>query len=384
MAILLNEQITQAWRDTYPPEAQKTLRGFSSQEVADLLGVTAGRLRQLELAGETPSVARLTRGRRQYTLSDVNVIRELLSKKGGKSAKRYYHRRRDGEKMQVIAIANFKGGCAKTTTSLHCAQYLALQGLRVLAIDLDPQASLTESFGIRAAMDVDEMQSLYGVICYDTDRPSLKSVIRKSYFSGLDFVPAHAELNYFEHETPQAIGDPTLLGGEHFIRRIASALETVSDDYDVVILDAPPQLSYMTLNAIFAATGLIIPAQPAMLDVASMSQFLSMLDEMLTVLEESGADCGHDFVKVLITRHNPNDTPQATIAAMLRGLFSNTVLASPVLETTAIANAGLDNKSIYELERGAVGRDTYLRAIDSVNAVNGEIFQLIKNSWGRS
>lgn len=382
MSMLLTEQINEAWLAAYPPEAKKELRTFTSQEAGDLIGITSGRLRQMELSGELPPVERDQRGR-SYTLTDINRFRRFLAETRPNNAVKFLPHRRGNEHMQVLAVTNFKGGCAKTTTSLHLAQYLALKGLRVLAIDLDAQASLTEAFGIRAALDVEEMQSLYGVICYDETRPQLKDVIRKSYFDGLDFVPAHAELNYFEHETPAAISDFKLMGGLHFVRRIAAALETVDDEYDVVVLDAPPQLSYMTLNAIYAATGLIVPVQPAMLDIASMSQFLTMLDEMLSVLEDSGVPCDHDFFKILITRHRPNDGPQSTVSAMMRTLFTDKVLGAPVLETTAIANAGLDNKSIYELERGAVSRDTYLRAIDSVNAVNEELFNLILSAWGR-
>ena len=383
MSLLLNQQINRIWTATYPPEAKKTLRSFTAKEAASLIGVTSTRLRQLELDGEIPPVARLGNSARRYTLSDIDDIRQYYATKKASDALKFLPRRQGEEKLQVITVANFKGGCAKTTTSIHLAQYLALKGLRVLAVDLDPQASLTETFGIRAAIDVGSMESIYGVVCYDEERPEMKDVIRKSYFHGLDFIPAHAELNYFEHETPGAISNPEFVGKSHFVRRIAAALETVEDDYDVVILDAPPQLSYMTLNAIYAATGLIVPVQPAMIDVASMSQFLSMLVEMLSAFKDAGTPFAHDFFRLLITRHNPNDVPQTTLAAMMRSLFLDKIIGTTVLDTTAIANAGLENKSLYELNRSDVSRDTYIRAIDSVNAVNGEIFDLIEKAWGR-
>jgi chromosome partitioning protein len=85
----------------------------------------------------------------------------------------------------------------------------------------------------------------------------------------------------------------------------------------------------------------------------------------------------------LITRHNPNDSPQVNVVTLLRSLFKEDVLAPVVLETTAIASAGLEKKSLYELSRGSVGRDTLNRALESVDAVNNDILRHIKEVWGR-
>ena len=91
----------------------------------------------------------------------------------GKGARRYLPHRRDGEPLQVISVMNFKGGSGKTTTAAHLAQYLALRGYRVLAIDLDPQASLSALFGHQPELDVGENETLYGAIRYDGDRREL-------------------------------------------------------------------------------------------------------------------------------------------------------------------------------------------------------------------
>lgn len=381
---LLSMQIKNNWQLNYPPEARKQLRHFSSSEVAELVGISPAALRQMSLDGEGPQPQRSDGNRRIYTLQQVNELRKHLAAKKPSHAVNYDPRRRDGDMMQIIAIANFKGGCAKTTTALHLCQFLALQGLRVLAIDLDTQASLTEMLGVQPVLEVGDNETVFGVLRYDSERRPLSEVIRPTYFEGLDIVPGQSELQYFDYETPAAIVSNKYVGDEYFIRRLATALRSVEDRYDVVVIDAPPQLSYLTLNAVFAATGLIIPVQSAMIDVASMNQFLYMLDEMLEQMAHFGAPVDHEFLRFLLTRHVPHDVPQVNIAAMLRSLFGESVITAAVLETTAITNAGLENKTLYELERGAVGRDTYNRAIEAVNAANAEIFKDILKVWGRT
>ena len=89
-------------------------------------------------------------------------------------------------------------------------------------------------------------------------------------------------------------------------------------------------------------------------------------------------------IRYVVTRHEPHDGPQSQIVALLRGLFDEEVLAASVWKSTAIADAGLTKQSLYELERGAVGRATFDRAIESLEAVNNEILGLIHKAWGRA
>lgn len=291
-------------------------------------------------------------------------------------------RRRAGEKLQVVAVANFKGGSAKTTSSLYLAQYLALHGYRVLAIDLDPQASLSAMFGYQPEFDIGENETLYGAIRYDGDRRPVSEVIKKTYFDGIDLVPGNLELMEFEHETPRAM----LQGGrgrDMFFRRVSGAIADVEADYDVVVIDCPPQLGFLTVGALNAATAMLVTIHPQMVDVASMSQFLLMTADLMAVIEEAGGTLDFDFVRYVVTRHDPNDVPEAQIVALLRGLFASDVLDATAWKSTAIANAGLTKQSLFELDRGSVGRAAYDRALESLNAVNSEIEGLIGKVWER-
>ena len=157
----------------------------------------------------------------------------------------------------------------------------------------------------------------------------------------------------------------------------------MDDDYDIVVLDTPPSLGFLTLGAIYAATGMVVTIHPAMLDVASMSQFLLMMSDLIGVIQEAGATLRQDFFHYLITRHDPNDQPQTQIVSMLRHLFADEVLMPTAIESTAVEAAGLAKRSLYELEPGDIGRDTFRRSRESMDAVNEGIRALIAESWGR-
>jgi chromosome partitioning protein len=382
----------QAMRERlFPPASQKTLRSFTSGEAARLVGVSDGYLRQLSLAGEGPQPAVGPGGRRYYSLADIDALRAFLAEqaraKGNDAKARSYVRWRDpkrGEHLQVISVTNFKGGSGKTTTAVHLAQYLAMTGHRVLAVDLDPQASLSSIFGYQPELDLAGNDTLYGAIRYDADARPLASIIRNTYFHGLDLVPGNLELQEFEHATPRALAmRQTDSTDGLFFTRVQSALQSVGDDYDVIVLDCPPQLGYLTLSALCASTSVLVTVHPQMLDVASMSQFLFMTSDLLTVVREAGGTLNFDFLRYLITRFEPHDGPQAQIVGFLRSLFGDRVLTAPMLKSTAVSDAGLTKQTLYEVGRENFSRGTYDRALESLDAVNTEIEKLIHTAWGR-
>lgn len=363
----------------FPPDAHKEMRKFTSGEAAALLGVNDSYLRKLHLDGKGPSPELTSGNRRLYSAQDIQALRELLEKTARKPGD-YLPGRRAGDHLQIIGVMNFKGGSGKTTTAAHLAQRLALLGYRVLGIDLDPQASLTALHGVQPEFDIPEGGTLYDAIRYEDPCP-IRDVIRPTYIPGLDLIPGNLELMEFEHETPRALssGHAGL-----FFFRVREALAQVDDDYDVVVIDCPPQLGFLTMSALSAATGVLVTIHPEMLDVMSMSQFLRMTADLMDVIAESGADMSHDWMRYLLTRYEPTDAPQNRIVAFLRTMYGEKVLNAPMLKSTAISDAGLTKQTLYEVERSAFTRSTYDRAIESLNAVNDEIGALIQRTWGRA
>jgi chromosome partitioning protein len=380
---ILSTHLQEVRERMYPPRAEKSLRYFMTHEVSKLTSIPESTLRTMSIEGKGPTPARLDNNHRVYTLAQINELRRLFSEQKPGDTLRFLPRRRSGDHLQILAIANFKGGSAKTTTSLHLAHYLALQGYRVLAIDLDPQASLSTMFGAQPEIDVGENETVFAALRYDDRRRHMREIIRKTYFSGIDLIPGNIEVMEYEHDTPRVLANKTENLGGLFFERLRLAIAEVEDDYDVVVLDTPPSLGFLTLGAIYAATGMIVTVHPAMLDVASMSQFLLMMGDLATVIRDAGATLRQDFFRYLITRHNPNDQPQTEVVTMLRHLFGSDVLVPTAIESTAIEAAGLAKRSLYEIEPGQVRRDTFQRARESMDAVNERMLGLITDSWGR-
>jgi chromosome partitioning protein len=382
-ATMLSGQLQSLRERMYPPEARKTLRSFMTHEVSRLTSIPESTLKTMSIEGKGPLPSRLQNNHRAYTLDQVNELRQLFAAAKPAEALRFLPRRRSHERLQILGITNFKGGSAKTTTALHLSHYLGLKGYRVLAVDLDPQASLSAMFGAQPELDVGENETIYAALRHDDSRRPLKDVIRKTYFPGVDLVPGNIEVMEYEHEVPRILARRAGIGSL-FFERLREALMSVEADYDVIVLDTPPSLGFLTLGSIYAATGLIVTVHPAMLDVASMSQFLLMMSDLIRVIEDAGATLRHDFFHYLMTRHNPNDQPQAQVVSLLRHLFSREVLMPMALESTAIEAAGLAKRSLYELEPGEIGRDTFRRAREAMDAVNEGIVTLIEQAWGRS
>jgi chromosome partitioning protein len=382
-AELLSSQLKAMSEALFAPTSQKTLRRFTSGEAAKLLGVSDSTLRKMTLAGEGPIPEITGGGRRHYTLGQINELRQhLAASVRGRPAYDLLPWRRPGEHLQVLAVANFKGGSGKTTTSTHLAQHLALQGYRVLAVDLDPQASMSALFGVTPETDVRTNETLYAAIRYDEERRPLSEVIRSTYFDGIDLVPGNLELMEFEHTTPAALRADS--SHELFFARIATALDDVADNYDVVVIDCPPHMGFLTLSGLCAATSMIVTVHPQMLDVASMSQFLLMTNDLMSVVRNAGAELRYDFIRYLITRYEPQDGPQTKVVALLRNLFGDHVLTNTMVKSAGISDAGLSKQTLYEIGRENLTRSTYDRALESLEAANGEIADLVAQAWGRA
>jgi chromosome partitioning protein len=187
----------------------------------------------------------------------------------------------------------------------------------------------------------------------------------------------------FEHETPKALAERSQ-GDTLFFSRIGQALGQVSDAYDVVVIDCPPQLGFLTLSALCAATAVLITVHPQMLDVMSMSQFLNMTGSLLDVVAGAGGTTEYDWMRYLITRYEPSDGPQTQMVGFMRSIFGARVLTHPMLKSTAIADAGLTKQTLYEIERHQFTRGTYDRALEALDLVNGEIEGLVRQAWGRA
>ncbi|HSA48364.1 MAG TPA: AAA family ATPase [Candidatus Competibacteraceae bacterium] len=275
------------------------------------------------------------------------------------------------------AVAFFKGGSAKTTTAAHLAHRCALDGLRVLLIDLDPQASLTMLHGILPDIDIQREDTLADVLVYDPS--DIRTVIRETYFPGISLIPANlglqdAEVKLLDHRENQ----------EEFLdllafQRLDYALRQVEGDFDVIIMDCPPNLGSLTLNAVAAANAMLLPIPPRTVDFGSAVLYAQT---MSALKRDPRFSRPLDFFRVLLTLHSGSGEAKNTEAA-LRMLLKDYVLEHTMPVSVEIERSAADLGTVYETEQPKGSYEAYQRALTHLNALNGEIINLFRQVWAR-
>lgn len=227
----------------------------------------------------------------------------------------------------TIAIANQKGGCAKTTTAVNLSAGLAAAGKKVLLIDLDPQAN--SSHWINASQDVD------GVFELLTNKCAVETLVQLTDIEGLSVIRGARELANLE----KALAGE--LAVESRLKRRIKSLDLTQ--YDYVILDTPPTLSLITLNALSAADCVLIPVTTHVMTLSGVAQLIQTIEEVRDVLNPQLKLLGLLPCRVdLRTRHS-----QDILDALIER-FGDQVLKSHIHENIRIAEAPSFKKSIFE------------------------------------
>lgn len=366
--------LTEYSLESSPPDA-RTLRKFAMREAADFLGVKQNTFRHYvsSMSDRIPTGELGKSNRRYFTLREIHEIQRVLFEEG-KTDPKMYPRRQGDEPCMSITCFNSRNGSGTSTLSAHTAANLALAGYRVLCCDLDPQASLTNMFGVTPELEPD-MLTAYDMIRHVVEPVPAQEVIQKTYFPNIDLIPASISLLGFEYETALSTRDPTLL---------AHSLGPVLPNYDVLIFDTPPQLSFAVMAALLASQGVLIPLNTSMLDVMSLASFLGIAGNLMEGVEPHAPDHKFDFVKHLITRDEVMDRPQVQMASFLRTVLGDSVMAAEFVNSTAIRDAATTQQTLFEVEPRDVNRKTYDRAIESIRQITAEIEVEISKARGRT
>ena len=384
-ASLIAEQLSQHRDRLLEPKKKKELRSFSLKEACHFLGVNQNSLRHTLRTNEDLPQGMLIRGtRRHFMAEDIHEIRDFLIE-NDRLEPENITRRVGNEQTVVVASINLKGGVGKSTSAQHLAMSMAMRGYKTLVIDIDAQASLTQLFGIIPEREPD-MLTLYHAIRYrdrsdeeDTGPVDIRDVIRGTHMPNLDLIPSSMHIMEFEHET--AGHDQKK---EPFFLRIEEALDPVRDDYDLIIFDCPPQMSFTVMASLFTCTSLLVTVTASFVDVMSLGTFLGMTGEMMSVIEQRKGERPYDWIKYLITRYNPTDQPSVQVAGYLRSILEDSVMTNEFYLSTAIADAAVSSESIIEVDPASFHRQTYQRAWDSVTRVSMELEGFIHQAWGRT
>ncbi|WP_316014988.1 AAA family ATPase [Roseobacter sp. HKCCA0434] len=401
-------------RQTFSPESEKILRRFSSWEVAELiLGVNQNTFRGKLAADPTFPAGNVEEDGRQrwFTLEEVNEMRRRM-KVGRKSL---MPKRPEGRAIRA-AVANFKGGAGKSTVALHFAHAAALDGYRVLAIDFDPQATLSHSMGLT---DVSEDHTVWGIMVRDLERQTAaqndapvaaesgRSVprrelpasitemglgglragdfIKPTAWPTIDIVPSCANSAFVEFASAQY----RQLNPEwSFFAALDRWLDALPDDaYDIILFDCPPAIGYQSMNAVFAADVLWIPSGPGYWEYDSTTSFIGQLAEALEDLAE-GFPAGNPKlpkafadIRFLLTRYEPGNELHRAMFDAFRQVWGERVAEHPVELTRAVEQSGRFLSSIYEIDYRDMTRATWRRARDSFDRAYGEFRDGLLAVW---
>jgi chromosome partitioning protein len=396
----------------------KRLRLFSTWEITKyLIPVAPAHFRRvLRQNPDLPQGRSETEGgAKWFTLDEVLRLRAHFGAEGSK-AKEYLPYRPGGVDAKIVAVANFKGGVGKTSTAAHLAMSAALDGYRVLVIDLDSQGSMTSIFGGRVE---DEWETVFPLLARhyatalrqenqrridrgeqpqpldDTLGDALKTtasdVIRKTHWPNIDLIGAQLNLYWSEFQIPvwrmgvrgwklwDALGD-------------VLAEDGVLSNYDLVFVDTPPALGYLTINGLAAADILLVPFGASFLEFDSTGRFFDMLHSTFDSIEEAENVAARalgreemrfewDAVRAVLTRYDANQ--QAEMAALIQAYMGPVLSPYRQDYTALIGQAGEQVHGIYEADYRDFNRETYARGRATFDETYAGFKRLLLGIWRR-
>lgn len=254
----------------------------------------------------------------------------------------------------LIAIANQKGGVAKTTTCLNLGHAIAEQGRKVLLCDLDPQSSLTISLGL----DVRDLAAtIYDVLLETKPGITIKDIIRPTAMKNVHVAPASIDLSKAEMD---------LFSEMNRERAFKDALRPVLEDYDFILIDCPPSLGLLTTNALAAADTVLIPLQSDYLAMRGAELLLATINKVRRKLNPRLSLLG-----VLVTMYHPRFTHSKDVLAEVRAAFGDQAFRTVIPYTVRAKESVVSGRSILDY-------DSKSRLAESYRTLAGEILSHAK------
>ncbi|KXU94891.1 cobyrinic acid a,c-diamide synthase [Caballeronia megalochromosomata] len=355
------------------PYPRKKAPVFTSSDIISLCNLSRDQFKYLTKKGELPLGHQLQNKRnKEYSLADAIAWVRGTTKRAV---------RPEGMRGRVIAVANFKGGVAKTSTAVALGQALSLAGRRVLVIDCDPQGSATQLCGYAPDAEIEEKHTILPLIY--REHPTLDYAIKETYWQNMDLIPASTMLFDAEFEIPKQIAD-ALEKRVHFkwwdILRVG--LEPVAQQYDAIIVDTPPSLSYITLNALVAADAILMPCPPEGLDFASSTQFWDLAAETLSGVPGFEESKNYDFVSILLTKARNTDLSRK-VRQWLADAYGERLLPFVVPESSVQATVAAGLCTIYDTTKSDWSSGTYARIREPLDQLTEFVNSHLERAWKR-
>jgi len=348
------------------PHSRKSLqRLFSPSEAADMVGRDRTTLARAEAELKVdPPVRNPDNNRRiGYSLEQIQAFRQHFGTLPWRDA--------STDRPMVIACQNFKGGVGKSTTCINFAHYLALKGYRVLVIDTDSQATTTSMFGYVPDEEIRQEDTILGYL--DGSHSTLQPVIRRTYFPNVDLVPAclalyEAEIALVIHIAEQS----SLEARREVFAELGYGIQSVADNYDVVLLDSPPALGVISLNVLLAADALLVPTAAKMFDFSSTVQFFRMIRNYVAQL---APEKSYRWISVLTTLFDQRYDSQRQFVDVMRACFGESAFQRVFFHAAEVINASAQFVGPYEQVK------PNRKVLEMMDSVFGEIETAILREW---
>lgn len=396
----------------------KKLRLFSTWEITRyLIPVATPHFRRvLRSNPDLPQGSSETDGgAKWFTLDDVLRLRAHFAAEGSKT-KEYAPYRPKDLPAKIVAVANFKGGVGKTSTAAHLAMSAALDGYKVLVIDLDSQGSMTSIFGGKiedewgtvfpllarhyaahqrqanqSRMDRGEAPVPLDETLTEALNVKAQDVIQPTHWPNIDLIGAQLNLYWSEFQIPVW----RMQGrGWKLWDALTDILQAdgVLDDYDVVFLDTPPALGYLTINGLAASDILLVPLGASFLEFDSTGRFFDMLHSTFKSIEDGENIAARalgreelnfewDAVRTLITRYD--GAQQGELGSLMQAYLGKTLSPHRQDFTALIGQAGEQVNGIYEADYRDFNRETYARGRQTFDETYAAFKRLLLGSWRR-
>ncbi len=247
---------------------------------------------------------------------------------------------------RIIAIVNQKGGVGKTTTSINLAAALAAKGKTVLLIDIDPQGNASTGLGVPRR---EREQTIYHVM---TEGMPLDDAIRPTELSGLSIVPSHVDLSAAEMEIGTVDGRTIIL---------REALKASAREFDYVLIDCPPSLNLLTINALAASRSVIVPLQCEFYALEGLSQLLKTVEMAKANINPALAIDG-----VMLTMYDSRNRLSAQVAEDVRKHLGRAVFQTVIPRNVRIAEAPSFGESVVTYDPHCAGAQAYLALADEL------------------